>query len=164
MLRLLTIPNFESGGREFESDTNPPFSAAHVIQLPRGPCQIKSISRSCFRQLIAFFAPSPRCRLVSSLLHVLFYVGCRCLCLTCALSRCPQAVTAILSTFLNCIAPNHQNNLLLLTINGGLQGSFVTVLECSVHQDLTVDVSLGLLVSANGLSLLASPALNRSVT
>jgi hypothetical protein len=59
-----------------------------------------------------------------------------------AMSRCPA--TAISSAFINRIAPNRQNNLLPLTVNGGPHGSFTAVLECSVHQDLAVDVSLGL--------------------
>jgi hypothetical protein len=59
-----------------------------------------------------------------------------------ALTRCP--VTAISAVFLNRVAPDRHSNLLPLTINGGPHGSFTTVLECSVHQDLAVDVSLGL--------------------
>ncbi|KAJ6545735.1 hypothetical protein B0H19DRAFT_1238425, partial [Mycena capillaripes] len=59
-----------------------------------------------------------------------------------ALSSRP--VTAISAAFVNHIAPNRRNNLLGLTINGGPQGSFTVVLDCSVQQNLDVDVSLGL--------------------
>ncbi|KAJ6505081.1 hypothetical protein C8R45DRAFT_1208991, partial [Mycena sanguinolenta] len=53
-------------------------------------------------------------------------------------------VTAVAAAFLQRIAPHRRNNQLALTINGGPNGSFTTVLECSVQRDLAVDVSLGL--------------------
>ncbi|KAF7371974.1 hypothetical protein MVEN_00055400 [Mycena venus] len=53
-------------------------------------------------------------------------------------------VTAVSDLFVKIITPNRQNNLLALTINGGIHGPFTTVLECSVQPDMTVDVSLGL--------------------
>jgi hypothetical protein len=57
-----------------------------------------------------------------------------------ALSGLP--VTAVSALFVRRIAPNRRSNMLGLTINGGPHGSFTTVLECSVQQNLAVDVSL----------------------
>ncbi|KAF7372162.1 hypothetical protein MVEN_00075300 [Mycena venus] len=53
-------------------------------------------------------------------------------------------VTAVSDLFVKSITPNRRNNLLALTINGGIHGPFTTVRECSVQPDMNVDVSLGL--------------------
>ncbi|KAJ6549176.1 hypothetical protein B0H10DRAFT_2243015 [Mycena sp. CBHHK59/15] len=58
-----------------------------------------------------------------------------------ALSSHP--VTAISAALINRIASNRRNDLFALTINGGPQGSFTTVLECCVQQNLELDVYLG---------------------
>ncbi|KAJ6626249.1 hypothetical protein B0H10DRAFT_2430022 [Mycena sp. CBHHK59/15] len=52
-------------------------------------------------------------------------------------------VTAISAALINRIASNRRNDLFALTINGGPQGSFTTVLECCVQQNLELDVYLG---------------------
>ncbi|KAJ6627930.1 hypothetical protein B0H10DRAFT_1992742, partial [Mycena sp. CBHHK59/15] len=64
-----------------------------------------------------------------------------------ALSSHP--VTAISAALINRIASNRCNDLFALTINGGPQGSFTTVLECCLGSDWTSSVqewliSLGL--------------------